>query len=123
MYTKRQNKVSRMLQKEMALIFQSSGLSIRKEIMITVSLVRVSPDLSIAKVYLSIFAVGLEPLSSAAMEIKETALKEVNRHTIELRKKLAARVRNQLKAVPQIKFFLDDSIDYDENIENLINLK
>ena len=121
MYTKRQNKVSRMLQKEMALVFQNSGLSIRKEMMITVSLVRVSPDLTIAKVYLSIFAVGLEPLSAAAVEIKEKALEEINRHTVELRKKLAAKVKNQLKAVPQIKFFLDDSIDYDENIENLLN--
>jgi len=112
-----------MLQKEMALIFQDSGLSIRKEMMITVSLVRISPDLSMAKVYLSIFAVGLEPLSTAAIEIKEKALEEINRHTIDLRKKLAARIKNQLKAVPQIKFFLDDSIDYDENIENLLNIK
>jgi len=76
-----------------------------------------------AKVYLSIFAVGLEPLSTAAIEIKEKALEEINRHTIDLRKKLAARIKNQLKAVPQIKFFLDDSIDYDENIENLLNIK
>jgi len=112
-----------MLQKEMALIFQDSGLSIRKEMMITVSLVRISPDLSMAKVYLSIFAVGLEPLSTAAIEIKEKALEEINRHTIDLRKKLATRIKNQLKAVPQIKFFLDDSIDYDENIENLLNIK
>lgn len=123
MYTKRQNKVSRMLQKELASVFQNSGLSIRKEMMITVSLVRISPDLSIAKVYLSIFAVGLEPLSTAAVEIKDKALEEINRHTVELRKKLAVRIKNQLKSVPQIKFFLDDSIDYDENIDNLLNIK
>ena len=91
--------------------------------MITVSLVRISPDLSTAKVYLSIFAVGLEPLSAAAIEIKETALEEIHRQTVDLRRKLAARIKNQLKSVPQIKFFLDDSIDYDENIENLLNIK
>ena len=112
-----------MLQKELASVFQNSGLSIRKEMMITVSLVRISPDLSIAKVYLSIFAVGLEPLSTAAVEIKDKALEEINRHTVELRKKLAVRIKNQLKSVPQIKFFLDDSIDYDENIDNLLNIK
>ncbi len=123
MFTKRQNKVSRMLQKELASVFQNSGLSIRKETMITVSLVRISPDLSTAKVYLSIFAVGLEPLSAAAIEIKETALEEIHRQTVDLRRKLAARIKNQLKSVPQIKFFLDDSIDYDENIENLLNIK
>lgn len=78
--------------------------------MITVTTVRISPDLGMAKVYLSIFA----------SPDKEAVLKEVKTLTKEVRKYLGDQVRHQLRIVPELVFVLDDSLDHIERIEDLI---
>ena len=73
-------------------------------------MVRVSADLSIARAYLSVFGV----------DNKDQLLTEIIQMSYVIRKKLAARVRNQMRRVPELKFFLDDSVDYSQNIESLL---
>lgn len=111
MESTRQNKISRLLQKDLGEIFQFEGRSIAGKAMVTVTKVSVTPDLSIARVYLSIFA---------APDKKEV-LENVRKHTSEVRYKLGNRVGKQLRKVPALEFFEDDSLDYIENIEGLLN--
>ena len=111
MESTRQKKISRQLQKDLSEIFQLEGRTLFSTSFISVTVVRVSPDLSVARAYLSVFGV----------ENKEELLAEINHMAYYLRKKLAARVRNQMRKVPDLKFFLDDSVDYAQNIESLLN--
>ena len=110
MESTRQKKVSRQLQKDLSEIFQLEGRTLFSTSFVSVTVVRVSPDLSVARAYLSVFGV----------ENKEELLAEINHMAYYLRKKLAARVRNQMRKVPELKFFLDDSVDYAQNIESLL---
>lgn len=80
-------------------------------VLVSVSVVRVSPDLSIAKVYLSVFP------SARAEEI----LTNVNNNASQIRYELGNLERHQLRIIPELKFFLDDSLDYIENIDRLLN--
>ena len=80
-------------------------------VLVSVSVVRVSPDLSIAKVYLSVFP------SARAEEI----LTNVNNNAGQIRYELGNLERHQLRIIPELKFFLDDSLDYIENIDRLLN--
>ena len=109
METTRQNKINRLLQKEMSDIFlhQTKGM---QGLLISVSQVRVSPDLGIAKVYLSIFP------SEKGPEL----IKNIQGNTRTIRHELAARVRFQLRMIPELHFFLDDSLDYFDNIDALL---
>lgn len=109
METTRQKKVSRVILRELGIYFQRNASSYAKGGMITVTTVRVSPDLGIAKVYLSIFAVP----------DKEAVLKEVKDRTWEVRKHLAAE-RNELRVAPDLHFFIDDALDQIEHIDNLL---
>ena len=111
MESTRQKKISRQLQKDLSEIFQLEGRTLFSTSFVSVTVVRVSPDLSVARAYLSVFGV----------ENKEELLAEINQMAYYLRKKLAARVRNQMRKVPELKFFLDDSVDYAQNIESLLN--
>ena len=77
----------------------------------SVSVVRVSPDLSVAKAYLSVFP------SERAQEV----LQNVNDHASEVRFELGKLERHQLRIIPELKFFLDDSLDYVEHIDELLN--
>jgi len=79
--------------------------------MITVTKVNVTRDLAIARVYLSLFAT----------DDKEGLLESIQKHKSEIKYKLGNRVRNQLRAVPDLEFYHDDSLDYIENIENLLD--
>jgi len=79
--------------------------------MITVTTVRVSPDLGIAKVYLSIF-----PSTN-----KDDVFALVKQNTKAIRHELAQRIKNQMRIVPELQFFIDDSLDYIENIDRLLN--
>jgi len=109
METTRQQKISRMLQKELGEIF----LLYAKELhgtLITVTSVRVSPDLGIARTYLSIFP---------GNKVNDV-LEKVNADTKSIRFDLGKRVRNQLRIVPELYFHVDDSLDYLENIDNLL---
>ena len=81
-----------------------------KGVIVSVSACRVSPDLSICRVYLSVFP------SNRAEEI----VKNINDNTKGIRYELGTRVRHQLRIIPELKFFIDDSLDYIEHIDNLL---
>ena len=106
----RQLKVARELQRDLAEIIRSKGMAVFGGSMITVSEVRISPDLSIAKVFVSIFP---SDKAEAVMEV----LEENNRA---LRGELGSKVGKQLRIVPEIVFYLDSSLDYVEHIEELL---
>lgn len=110
MESTRQKKVSRQLQKDLSEIFQLEGRTLFGTSFVSVTVVRVSPDLSVARAYISVFGV----------ENKHELLAEINQVSSAIRKKLAVRVRNQMRRVPELKFFLDDSVDYAQNIESLL---
>ena len=109
METTRQNKISRLLQKELSEIFllQTKAMP---GVLVSVSAVRISPDTSIARVYLSVFP------SEKAEEI----VKNVNDNMKTIRYELGTRVRHQLRIIPELKFFVDDSLDYIEKIDSLL---
>ncbi len=109
METTRQQKISRMLQKELGEIFLLYARELHGTL-ITVSNVRISPDLGIARTYLSIF-----PSEKTA-----AVLEQINADTKAIRFDLGKRVRNQLRIVPELFFHVDDSLDYLENIDNLL---
>jgi ribosome-binding factor A len=105
----RLNKIGRLLQKELGDIFRKQTQAMPGTI-ISVSVVRVSPDLSVAKVYLSIFPSGK---SGELLEAIRTNTKAV-------RYDLGQRVRLQLRKIPELAFFIDDSLDYIEHIDKLL---
>ena len=109
METTRQSKISRLLQKDLSDIFLNETRETHG-VLISVSVVRVSPDLSVAKVYLSIFP------SEKAQEI----LDSIRLNARNIRYELAQRIRFQLRKTPELSFFLDDSLDYIENIDMLL---
>lgn len=110
MYSKRQNKVARLLQKELGEIFQKQGRNFFQGALITVTIVRISPDLSVARVYLSLFA---QKNNDELFDL----IKESNKT---IRHQLAQRVRHQLRAVPELIFYKDDSLDMIEKIDDLL---
>jgi ribosome-binding factor A len=110
MESTRQKKVARLIQKEMAELFQRESKTLFQGAFITVTTARISPDLGHAKVYLSMFKV----------EKPELLLNEIREHKKEIRKRLGEKVRHQLRIVPDIDFFIDDSLDYLENIDKLL---
>lgn len=109
METTRQNKIARLLQKELSDIFQRQTQATHG-VLVSVSAVRISPDLSIARAYLSIFP------SEKGADI----LKNINDNARSVRYELGTRVRHQLRIIPELKFFLDDSLDYVEHIDKLL---
>lgn len=109
MESTRQAKISRLIQKELSEIFRQQTAKTHG-VIVSVSTVRVSPDLSIAKAYLSVFP------SAKAQEIIESVTK--NAKTI--RYELAQKVRFQLRKTPELSFYLDDSLDYIEKIDSLL---
>lgn len=109
METTRQNKIARLLQKELGDIFLLQTKAMHG-VLISVSAVRISPDMSIARAYLSVFP------SEKADEI----IKNVNANMKSIRFELGNRVRHQLRIIPELKFFLDDSLDYLERIDELL---
>lgn len=109
METNRQAKISRLLQKELSEIFRQQTAKLRG-VLVSVSAVRVSPDLSVAKAYLSVF-----PSDKA-----EEMLDSINHNSKTIRYELAQKVRYQLRKTPELTFYLDDSLDYLENIDNLL---
>ncbi|MBN1132526.1 MAG: 30S ribosome-binding factor RbfA [Bacteroidales bacterium] len=110
MTTTRQNKVARLLQKELGELLQKRGREFLGNKLTTVTVVRISPDLSVAKVYLSIF-----PVSKG-----EDPLEQINSHSATIRYEIGRKVRNQLRIIPEFIYFLDDSLDYIDNIDHLL---
>lgn len=109
METTRQNKISRLIQKELSEIFllQAKAMS---GVLVSVSVVRISPDMSVARVYLSIFP----------PEKSQEIVQNINKNTKSIRFELGTRVRHQLRIIPELKFFVDDSLDYAEKIDELL---
>lgn len=106
---KRQAKIARLIQKELSEIFRRQTAAMGN-VLVSVSTVRVSPDLSIAKVYLSIFP----------PEKGNDILENIRKQSKTVRYELAAAVRETLRKCPDLQFFLDDSLDYAENIDRLL---
>lgn len=109
-YTTRQNKVSRLIQKELAELFIRELRSDFNGLLISVTVVRVTSDLSLARCYLSIY-----PTEKSA----ET-LKHIKQMTKPIRGILGNKVAMQLRIIPELEFFIDDSFDYMENIDKLL---
>lgn len=110
MQTTRLQKISRLLQKELSEIFRQETAKLGN-VLVTVSSVRVSPDLSIARVHLSIFP----------SERGDEIVKNVNANEHQLRYALSQRVRYQLRKTPELVFYIDDSLDYIEHIDHLLH--
>ncbi len=106
----RQLKVARELQKDLAEIIRSKGMAAFSGAMVSVSEVRISPDLSVAKVYVSIFP------SAKAEEVMGILRANVRTY----RGELGRIVAKQLRIVPELTFYLDSSIDYAEHIDALL---
>ncbi|MDR0962230.1 MAG: 30S ribosome-binding factor RbfA [Mediterranea sp.] len=109
METTRQNKIARLLQKELSEIFLLQAKSMHG-MLVSVSAVRISPDLSVARAYLSIFP----------SEKAEETIQSINKNMKSIRYELGTRVRHQLRIIPELKFFVDDSLDYLEKIDELL---
>ncbi len=105
----RQNRIARLLQKELAEIFQSQTRMMHG-VMISVTRVKISPDLSICTAYLSVFP----------SERGEEILTNINKNEKSVRYELGKRIRNQVRIIPELRFFIDDSLDYIERIDELL---
>jgi len=110
MESTRQKKVSRLIQKELAEIFLKKGNELAHGKLVSITRVRVSPDLSFAKVYISIF-----PTTN-----QDDILLAIQEHSSKIRFELGQKVRSQLRIVPDIAFHIDDSLDYIDKIDKLL---
>jgi ribosome-binding factor A len=106
---KRQKQVAAVLEKDLNEIFQRLGLSMMDGGMISIASVKITPDLFDARVYLSFF------------KIKDsvTALKAIEERAWEIKRELAARVKHQLRSIPKLSFYIDDTLEYVDKIEQL----
>ncbi len=106
----RQQKIAKQIQKDIAEIFQKEGAALVRGMLITVTAVRVSPDFGYAKVYVSVFP----------FERSDELMRELEKNNWFIRRALGQRIRNQLKSIPEIQFFLDDSLEYIEHIDRAL---
>jgi len=110
MESTRQKKIGKLLQRDLSEMFQREAKEFTHGAMVSVTVVRVTADLSIAKVYLSIFPTGK----------KDEVFNIINENTGKLRYFLGQRVGKQLRVIPELHFFIDDSLDYIDNIDRLL---
>lgn len=106
---KRQKQVGGLIQEEMTDIFQRLGMSMIDGGMVSISSVKVTPDLLEARIYLSLFQVK---------DVK-SVMKKVDERKWEIKKELAGRVKHQLRRIPELKFFHDDTLDHVFKMEEL----
>jgi ribosome-binding factor A len=111
MESKRQQKFAGVIQQDLAEIFQREGMNFLPNTLVTITKVRVTPDLAIARVFLSFF----NSTDAAA------SLSSVKAHASEIRYKLGAKIKNQVRVVPQLEFFVDDTNDYVEKMDQLFD--
>jgi ribosome-binding factor A len=109
METTRQNKIARLIQKELSDIFQKQTSGMRG-VLVSVSACRISPDLSQCRAYLSVFP----------SEKSEEIVQNINANQRQVRYDLGTRVGKQLRIIPELKFYVDDSLDYVEHIDELL---
>lgn len=106
---KRQKQVAAVLEKELNEIFQRLGLTMLQGGMVSISGVKITPDLFDARIYLSFFKVS-DPIAT---------LKTIQDKSWEIKKELTGRVRHQLRSMPQLNFYIDDTLDYVDKIDKL----
>jgi len=109
MESTRQKKLSSMIQQEMSIIFQRRSNEFNNKL-ITVTVVRISPDLGYAKLYLSIFP----------EEKKDEIFEKIQLNVSSLRYELGNKIRNQVRKIPELHFYIDDSLDYADKIDELL---
>lgn len=109
MESKRQRQVAKQIQKDLGEIFQREMKQTFDKAFVTITDVKTTPDLAIARVYLSFLLT----------KDKEGLLETIREHTKVIRNHLAARVRHQLRIVPDLQFYIDDTAEYAQKIENL----
>lgn len=113
MSTVRLEKIGALIKRELSLIFQQNMNTIFGGLMVTVTSVRVSPDMGLAKAYLSFFP----------SEKKDIGLKLVSEKNLHIRKLLGEKVGKQIRKIPELSFYIDDSLDYFEEIDKLLKKK
>ena len=111
METTRQHKFSKLIHKEISDIFQKNGSEYYGNTFVTVTLVRTVPDLSLAKVYLSLFK-AKDP---------QKIIDRINSQSKEIRRELGNRIKHQVRHIPELHFYIDDSMDYAENINKILD--
>ena len=107
----RQQKVSRLIQKELSALFQSQFKHLGHGSMVSITIVRITPDLSFARVYLSVFP-ATEP---------KKVVDEFNHSLHEISHALYQRIRNQFRKMPEIRFYHDDALDYAARIDEILS--
>ena len=110
MESKRQQRISKLIQHDLGEIFLREVPHLTPGVMVTVTQVHVTPDLALAKVYLSLFPT----------KDKEERVEKINDASREVRGLLGQRIRHQVRAIPELRFYLDDSLDYIEKIDKLL---
>jgi len=100
-----------MLQRELAAYFQQHARELLPGKMITVTVVRISPDMGVAKVYMSIFPMDPE---------KDEPIEKIRSHASAIRSAIGNKIKNQVRSIPEFVYYLDDSLDYIDNIDNLL---
>jgi ribosome-binding factor A len=111
MESKRQQKFAGVIQQDLATIFQREGNNYLPNTMVTITKVRVTPDLAIARVFLSFFNTTNNTL----------ALQTIKQHASEIRYKLGARIKDQVRIIPQLEFFVDDTSEYVERMDKIFD--
>jgi ribosome-binding factor A len=106
---KRQKQVAALLRAELSNIFQKLGLNIIQGGMVSISSVKITPDLFEARVYLSFYQVASQP----------DALKLIEDRAWEIKRDLVSSIRNQLRSMPQLSFYIDDSLEYVDKMDAL----
>jgi len=110
METKRQKKISKLILKDLSIIFQKESNQFIGNILVTITNVRISPDLSVAKIYLSLFP-SKDPKESLYL---------LNKNKKYFRKLLGLELGSHIRIIPELVFYLDDSAEYLEEINRLI---
>ena len=110
MDSKRQLKASKLIQKELGIYFQQNSITYGNKL-ISVTVVRMSPDLGLAKVYLSIFP----PKKT------DESYEKINKNNKTIRYDLAKKIKNQFRKIPELAFYIDDSLDYANRIDELLD--
>lgn len=111
MESKRQQKFAGVIQQDLAAIFQREGLQYLPNTMVTITKVRVTSDLGVARIFLSFFNIS----------DTQTALQTVKSHASEIRYKLGGRIKDQVRVIPQLEFFLDDTSEYVERMDKIFD--
>ncbi|WP_256010861.1 30S ribosome-binding factor RbfA [Desertivirga xinjiangensis] len=111
MESKRQQKFAGVIQKDLAAIFQREGMHYLPNTLVTITKVRVTPDLAIARIFLSFFNNQNTTL----------ALNTIKSHANEIRYKLGSRIKDQARIVPQLEFFVDDTNEYVERMDKIFD--